>query len=181
MKKVAMHHKLSLPLRTLSATALALLAVLPFQSAQALTATTTFQVTATVLKACIVSTPATLAFGSYTPSTGTPATGTTAFNVTCTFGTTYSVGLSPGASVGATVTTRKMTSPTAAAGNNTLSYGLFKELAMTTNWDDSATGTGYTATGLPQPYTIYGAIPVGQYSAAPAVDYADTITLTLTY
>lgn len=176
-----MHHKFSLSTRTLGATALALLAVLPLQSAQAAVATATFQVTATVLKACIVSTPATLAFGSYTPSTGTPTTGTTVFDVTCTFGTPYSVGLSAGASTGATVTTRKMTSPTAPAGNETLSYGLFKESAMTTNWDNSTTGTGYTATGLVQPYTIYGAIPIGQYAAAPAVDYADTITLTLTY
>jgi len=165
----------------LGAMALALLAVLPLQSAQAAAVTATFQVTATVLKACIVSTPATLAFGNYTPSTGTAATGTTAFNVTCTFGTTYSVGLSPGANPGATVTTRKMTSPAAPAGNNLLSYALFKESAMTTNWDDSVLGTGYTATGLPQPYTIYGAIATGQYTASPQVDYADTITLTLTY
>lgn len=166
---------------TAGAAALALLAVLSLHSAQAAVATTTFQVTATVLKACLVSTPPTLAFGSYTPSTGTVTTGTTAFNVTCTFGTAYSVGLSPGASSGATVTTRKMTSPSAPAGNETLSYALFKESAMTTNWDNSTAGTGYTATGLPQPYTIYGAIPIGQYTASPQVDYADTITLTLTY
>ncbi|AGU53654.1 spore coat protein U domain-containing protein [Variovorax paradoxus B4] len=176
-----MQRKLSRSPRIVGAGALALLAVLAVQSAQAAVATATFQVTATVLKACLVSTPATLAFGSYTPSTGTVATGTTAFNVTCTFGTTYSVGLSPGAGSGATVTTRKMTSPTAPAGNETLSYALFKESAMTTNWDDSTAGTGYTATGLPQPYTIYGAIPIGQYTASPQVDYADTITLTLTY
>ncbi|MBD9663206.1 spore coat protein U domain-containing protein [Variovorax sp. VRV01] len=176
-----MKQKPSLPLRTLGSATLALLAVLPLQPAQAAAATATFQVTATVLKACLVSTPATLAFGSYAPSTGTVATGTTAFNVTCTFGTTYSVGLNPGASSGATVTTRKMTSPSAPAGNETLSYALFKESAMTTNWDNSTTGTGYTATGLPQPYTIYGAIPIGQYTASPQVDYADTITLTLTY
>ncbi|MDR6428116.1 spore coat protein U-like protein [Variovorax paradoxus] len=176
-----MKQKPSLPLRTLGSATLALLAVLPLQPAQAAAATATFQVTATVLKACLVSTPVTLAFGSYAPSTGTVATGTTAFNVTCTFGTTYSVGLNPGASSGATVTTRKMTSPSAPAGNETLSYALFKESAMTTNWDNSTTGTGYTATGLPQPYTIYGAIPIGQYTASPQVDYADTITLTLTY
>jgi spore coat protein U-like protein len=176
-----MQRKLLLSSRTAGAAALALLTVLSLQSAQAAVATATFQVTATVLKACLVSTPATLAFGSYTPSTGTVTTGTTAFNVTCTIGTTYSVGLSPGASSGATVTTRKMTSPSAPAGNETLSYALFKESAMTTNWDNSTAGTGYTATGLPQPYTIYGAIPTGQYTASPQVDYADTVTLTLTY
>jgi len=174
-----MHQKL--PSSICGVAALAVLGLMSPLHAQAATATATFQVTATVLKACLVTTPATLAFGSYTPSTGTAATATTAFNVTCTFDTTYSVGLSAGASTGATVTTRKMTSPTAPAGNNTLAYGLFKDSGYLTNWDNSTTGTGYTGNGLPQPYTIYGSIPISQYAAAPATDYADTITLTLTY
>lgn len=160
----------------LSATVLALPS-----AAQAAAATASFQVTATVLKACVVSTPATLAFPSYTPSTVTPLAGSTAFTVLCTFGTPYSLGLSAGASTGATVTTRKMTSPTGTTGSNLLAYGLFKEIGLLTNWDSSTLGTGYTATGLSQPYTVYGSIPAGQYLVAPAIDYADTITLTLTY
>lgn len=149
--------------------------------AQAATATTTFQVTATVLKACLMSTPGTLAFGSYDPASTTPLAGTTSLNVTCTFGTPYSIGLNAGTGTGATITTRAMTSPTAGAGNNTLAYGLFKESTYATNWDNSVAGTGYVGSGLPQARTIYGRIPVGQYAAAPATDYADTITLTLTY
>lgn len=151
------------------------------RQADAATATATFQVTATVLKACAVTTPATLAFPNYTPSTATPLAGSTTFNVTCTYGTPYSLGLSAGSSTGATVTTRKMTSATAAAGNNLLAYGLFKDAAFGTNWDNSVAGTGYNGNGLAQPYTIYGSIPAGQYNAAPATDYTDTILLTLTY
>ena len=149
--------------------------------AQAVTATTTFQVTATVLKACLMTTPATLAFGNYDPAAGTALAGTTTFSVTCTFGTPYSLGLNAGVSAGATITARAMTSPTAAAGHNTLSYGLYKESAHTTNWDNSTSATGYTGTGLPQVQTIYGQIPTAQYAAAAATDYADPITLTLTY
>jgi spore coat protein U-like protein len=162
--------------------ALALLAPLAVvTSANAVTATTTFQVTATVLKACLMTTPATLAFGTYDPAAATPLSGTTTFNVTCTFGTPYSLGLNAGTNAGATVTTRAMTSPTAPAGNNKLSYGLFNDSAHTTNWDNSTSATGYTGTGLPQAQTIYGQIPAGQYTAAAATDYADTVTLTLTY
>lgn len=145
------------------------------------TATAFFQVTATVLSACAVTTPGTLAFGSYTPSSGTATNGSTSFSVTCTTGTPYSLGMSAGAGSGATVTSRKMTSATASAGNNTLNYGLFKDNAYSVNWDNSTSATGYVGAGSAQNYTVYGHIPAGQYSAAPATDYVDTITLTLTY
>lgn len=169
-------------LRTLARAVLPLGALLTLSpSAQAVTATTTFQVTATVLKACLMTTPATLAFGSYDPAAGTALTGSTNLNVTCTFGTPYSLGLSPGNGSGASVTNRLMTSNSAAAGNNTLGYGLFKDSAHQTNWDNSVSGTGYVGNGVVQPQTIYGLIPTGQYAAAPATDYTDTITLTLTY
>ena len=158
---------------------LAVLAAFSARPAAALTATTSFQVTATVLKACLVSTPATLAFGAYTASAA--AASTTSFNVTCTVGTPYSVGLNAGNGAGASVTNRLMTSPTATAGNNLLAYGLFKDGTYATNWDNSASGTGLTGSGLPQPYTIYGLVAAGQYAAAPATDYADTILLTVTY
>lgn len=125
--------------------------------------------------------PGTLAFGNYTPSTGTALAGSTSFTVVCTYGTPYSVGLSAGTSAGATVTARKMTSANAPAGNNLLNYGLYKEGTYATNWDNSVAGTGYVANGVIQSYSIYGQIPAGQYGAGPAVDYADTVTLTLTY
>ncbi len=174
-----MRHSFPHPSRTLLGAAISCLLV-AMMPAQAATATTTFQVTATVLKACAMTTPATLAFGDYTPSNVAPLAGTTAFSVICTFGTPYSLGLSAGTSTSASVTTRKMTNAGGVTGSNLLSYGLFKEVGLSTNWDDSATGAGYTANGLTQPYTVYGSIPAGQYGAAPG-NYADTITLTLTY
>lgn len=121
--------------------------------------------------------PATLAFGSYTAASALP--GTTAFNVTCTFGTSYSLGLNAGTSTSATVTTRKMTNGSASAPNNTLAYGLYRDAQHNTNWDNAASG-GYTGNGTAQLVTVYGLIPAGQYTAA-AGDYSDTITLTLTY
>jgi spore coat protein U-like protein len=167
--------------RVLATTAAAALCASYLASAHAASATATFQVTATVVGACLTSTPNTLAFGNYNASTPTSTTGTTSFNVTCTVNTAYSLGLNAGVSAGATITTRKMTSATAAAGNNTLAYGLFKDSGHGTNWDNSTAGTGYTGTGVAQPYTIYGAIAAGQYGAGAATDYADTVTLTLTY
>ena len=155
-------------------------ALFPATFASAASATATFQVTATVLKACAIVGPGTLAFGSYTPSTGTPLAGSTSFTVICTYGTPYSVGLSVGLGSGATLTARKMTSPSSAS-NNLLTYGLFKESTFATSWDNSVSGTGYVANGVIQPYTIYGQIPAGQYGVTPATDYADTVTLTLTY
>lgn len=167
-------------LRTLPLAAAAASLVLA-PAAHAVTATTTFQVTASVVKACLVTTPATLSFGAYDPNAATPLASTTTFNVTCTAGTAYSIGMSPGVGSGATVTSRRMTSASAAAGSNTLSYGLFKDAAHTVNWDNSASATGYTGNGSAQPLTVYGQIPSNQYNAAPATDYSDTITLTLTY
>ena len=159
--------------------AAALLAFAP--GANAVTATTTFQVTASVIKACLVTTPPTLGFGTYDPNSATPLANTTTFNVTCTSGTTYSIGMNAGIGSGASVTNRRMTSASAAAGSNTLSYGLFKDAAHTVNWDNSISATGYTGNGAVQALTVYGQIPVNQYNAAPATDYSDTITLTLTY
>lgn len=156
-------------------------AVFTLAPAYAVTTTASFQVTANVITSCALTTPATLPFGNYSPSSGVALTASTTFNVVCTVGTPYSLGLDAGSSTGASVTARQMTSSTATAGSNLLAYGLFKELGRTTNWDNSVAGTGYTATGLVQPYTIYGAIPPGQYGVAAATNYADTIVLTLTY
>ncbi|MBD3828781.1 MAG: spore coat U domain-containing protein [Stenotrophomonas sp.] len=142
-------------------------------AAQAATATTTFQVTATVLATCQVSaTP--LAFGNYA---GSQTDATSTISVTCTNGTAYNVGLDAGTADGATVTTRKMTGP----GGALLGYALYSDSARITNWGntvgtDTVTGTG---TGLAQTLTVYGRIPAGSMPTPGA--YADTITVTVTY
>src|SRR5438105_10807668 len=87
--------------------------------ASASTATTTFNVTATVQATCLISAN-NLGFGTYS---GSVIATTTTLSVTCTNGTTYNVGLNAGTAAGATVTTRAMTGPGAA----TLSYALYQD------------------------------------------------------
>ena len=94
--------------------------------AAAVTATTTFQVTATVPATCIVSaTP--MAFGNYT---GTLVNSTSTVTVTCTNTTPYHVQLSKGAN-GGSVTTRQMKGTTNGA---LLNYAMYYYSAMTKNW-----------------------------------------------
>ena len=141
--------------------------------AAAATATGTIAVSATVQATCSVTT-APLAFGAYT---GATLAGTTTVSVTCTNTTPYSIGLNPGVSSAATVTTRKMTGPAAALIN----YGLYSDVAHAVNWGntpttDTVAGTG---TGSAVVATVYGQMLAGQFVAPGA--YTDTVTATITY
>jgi spore coat protein U-like protein len=147
--------------------------LVPVKSASAATATTTFQVTATVQATCLIS-ATNLAFGTYT---GVQVAQTSTISVTCTNTTTYNVGLNPGTAVGATVTTRKMTGP----GGALLAYAMYQDAGHTINWGqtvgtDTEAGTG---NGSAQTLTVYGLLTAGQYGTPGA--YADTITATITY
>ncbi|MDR3501925.1 MAG: spore coat protein U domain-containing protein [Legionella sp.] len=145
----------------------------------AATATTTFQVTATVLKACVVS-ATTVAFGTYNPVGGTAATATGTITTTCTNTTTYTTGLSAGTSTGATVTARKMTGQT--TSSDLLPYGLYQDSAHSINWGNTPgtdTPAAVTGNGAAQNATVYGQIAAG--TAAPIDTYLDTITVTVTY
>lgn len=140
--------------------------------AQTNPATTTFTVSATVLKDCTVGATA-LSFGNYT---GALNSATSTVTVTCTNSTAYTVGLGPGLATGATVTTRQMQN-----GSNLLNYGLFSNGTWTTNWGNTSatnwvTGTG---TGAAQALTVYGQIPASQYVVPGA--YADTIAVSVAY
>jgi spore coat protein U-like protein len=144
--------------------------------ADAATTTTTFPVTATVLKSCIVNANP-LNFGNYDPTAGAALDGTTTLSVLCTVGTSFTVGLSAGTSTGATVTTRKMVN-----GANTLSYALYEEAARTNNWGNTPgtdTPLATTAPVLATSLTVYGRVPAGQN--VPAGAYSDTITVTVNY
>ena len=143
-----------------------------FAVAQTNPATTTFGVSTTVLKDCIVSATA-LGFGNYTGAVNTAQSTVT---VTCTNSTTYTVGLGPGLASGATVTTRQMQN-----GAALLNYGLYSDSAWTTNWGNTlatnwVSGTG---NGAAQNLTVYGQIPAAQYVTPGS--YADTISVTVTY
>lgn len=151
------------------------LTIMGGHAAQAATATTTFPVTATVIKACIV-TATPLAFGNYDPTAASPTDATSTLSVLCTVGTAYTVGLSQGTASGATVTTRKM-----ANGANLLNYALYQENGHTTNWGNTA-GTDTVAATAPvgaTTMTVYGRIAAGQN--VPIGSYSDTITVNVVY
>ncbi|MBR0650386.1 spore coat U domain-containing protein [Roseomonas terrae] len=144
-----------------------------YAPARAQTATTTFQVTATVQATCLI-TANPLAFGTYT---GTQTDATTTISVTCTNTTAYNVALNAGTAPGATVTTRSMTGPASAL----LGYSLFSDAARTVVWGttvgtNTVAGTG---TGSAQALTVYGRVPAGQFVAPGA--YVDTITATVSF
>lgn len=142
---------------------------------KAATATSTFQVSATVVKACAISATA-LAFGNYDPTAASPDDATSTIDVKCTNGTPYSIGLNAGTAPGASVTSRKMTN-----GANALGYALYQDSGHTTNWGnafgpDMVSGTaGASTTTL----TVYGRIPQGQN--VPVGTFADTVTAIISY
>jgi spore coat protein U-like protein len=101
---------------------------------------------------------------------------TSTIQVQCTNTTPYNIGLDAGTATGATVTTRKMTN-----GAATVSYNLYSNAGMTTNWGntvgtDTVSGTG---NGASQSYTVYGSVPA-QTTPAEGT-HTDTITITVTY
>src|SRR5690242_9277474 len=96
----------------------AVLLAFGFQMASAATATNTFTVNATVISSCLVS-ASNLAFGNYDPLAAGATDGTSTVTVQCTLLTPFTIGLNEGTSLGATVSTRKMTK-----GTDTLAYSL---------------------------------------------------------
>jgi spore coat protein U-like protein len=162
--------------KKLSIFVLPLLMSLPVTTAQAATATGTFNVSATVLTSCTIAVLP-LAFGTYDPSSLTPDDASTTATVTCTGASSYTIAMNVGTGAAATFAERRMTS-----GGSTLVYSIYTDVARTTIWGD---GTNSTATvpgtgvlGITT-HEAYGRIPVGQ--AVTAGVYNDTITVTLTY
>lgn len=145
-------------------------------STLAATATTTFKVTATVASSCKV-TATDLDFGAYDPLAAA-LDGTSTITATCTAQTPYTIGLDAGLKAGGT-TTRRMTGDDTAT--TLLSYELYSNTTRTAIWGAGGTTTvGQSAlTGGALNYTVYGRIPASQY--VPAANYADTVTVTVTY
>jgi spore coat protein U-like protein len=157
-------------LSTLSAAALAIVALgLVSAPAQAGTATTTFAVTATVQATCSVTATA-MAFGTYIPTAASANTST--ISVTCTNGTPATFLLSAGSGTGATVTNRLLQN-----GTTMLPYGLFSNAAHSTNF--GTTPTTVNGTGSAVVTTVYGQILSAQYVTPGS--YTDSITATVTY
>lgn len=140
-------------------------------STLAATATTTFQVTATVAESCKV-TAGNLDFGAYDPLSATARDGSSVIKATCTKGTDYTIGLDQGNNTSGTV--RRM-----ANGGEFLSYELYSDSGRTTAWSNSTVVSTAAATGGEESYTVYGKIPPAQFVTAGS--YADTVTVTVTY
>jgi spore coat protein U-like protein len=149
-------------------------------AANAVTATTTFAVSATVLKTCSASANA-LAFGSYTPGSGAVA-GTTTVSIKCTTGTAYVVALNGGSTVSGTIGQRLM-----ANGTNTLQYNLYTTIGYGTIWGDGTNGSATqngTGTGVAtaNPLIVYGQLPDSATNqSAVTGGYTDTVTVTVSY
>lgn len=145
-------------------------------STLAATATTTFKVTATVASSCKV-TATDLDFGAYDPLAAA-LDGTSTITATCTAQTPYTIGLDAGLNAGGTTTRRMIGDDTA---TTLLSYELYSDTTRSAIWGapGGATVAQSALTGGALNYTVYGRIPASQY--VPAANYADTVTVTVTY
>jgi spore coat protein U-like protein len=156
--------------------ALAACFLIPLANASyAASTTSTFAVQATIAATCTINSASTLNFGTLgVLASNTDQTST--IQVACTNTTPYNIGLDPGAGTGATVAVRKLTS-----GANTVNYTLYSDSGRTTVWGNTVSTDTVAATGngVAQSYTVYGRIPA-QTTPAPG-NYADTITVTVTY
>ena len=141
----------------------------------AATTTTTFGVQITITASCTIVSASTLNFGSQGVLTAN-VDQTSTIAVQCTNTTPYNIGLNAGTATGATVTTRKMTN-----GAATVSYALYSNAGMTTNWGNTVGTDTVASTGIGacQNFTVFGRVPA-QTTPAPNT-YTDTITVTVTF
>ncbi|MBN2689473.1 MAG: spore coat protein U domain-containing protein [Gammaproteobacteria bacterium] len=161
-------------IKTLAQFGISVATLLLGMSAYGATATDTFQVTATIPAACVI-TANDLAFGTYNPTT--TSTQNSTVDVTCTNTTPWAISLSTGGS--GSYSPRQMTGGVSA---DTLNYNLYTDATFTTIWGDGTGGTTTvtgTGTGAAQSNTVYGQLPSGQYKTPDS--YTDTITATVTY
>lgn len=161
----------SVPRRFALAMAALLLAASP--AARAATATTTFNVSATVQTSCAVS-AADLAFGTYDAASATDATATSTVTVTCSLLTPYTISLDTGTH--AAGSTRRMGS-----GASRLSYEIYRDVTMSNIFGTVAASLGVSGigTGAAVPTVIYGKIPKNQ--AVIPGSYSDQVTVTVDY
>jgi spore coat protein U-like protein len=145
-------------------------------------ATTTFQVSATVLKNCTVA-ATNVAFGNYTPTAGALAANGTV-SVKCTKNTAFTVSLDKGTTAGGAIAQRLMTD---GAAGDTLQYNLYTTSGFATVWGDG-TGTSVTqggtgaGLGTAVALTVYGSLPDNATNwSAPPNTYTDTVTVSVAY
>ena len=143
-------------------------------------ATTTFTVTANVLKNCTVSAAA-LTF-NYTPGTGV-ATNNSNITVNCTKNTAFTTALTAGTTTGTTIPQRLLND---GAAGDTLQYNLYTTSGLTTIWGttvgtNTVAGTG-AGMGTAVTQTVYGqVVDSAANQAVPPGTYTDTITVNVAY
>ena len=156
--------------------------VLTAGAANAGTASSGFQVTATVLATCSATATA-VAFPNYTPGGGA-VTANGVISVKCTNTSPYHVALNAGSNSGSAFTQRLMT---LASGTATLQYNLYTTAAFATVFGDGSGSTstvGGTGTGLATAttVTVYGRVldSAANQAIAPG-SYSDSIFVTVSY
>lgn len=154
------------------------LALLGSVGAQAATANTTFQVTATVVNSCVVSATE-LAFGSITPTQeATALAKTSEISVTCSNAAPYTVSVGFGANAG----TAEMRYMKNSVNEDKLAYNIFTEAAHTNVFGDGTAESktvGLTGTGTAQKITVYGKLLQNQFVSSGT--YADTLSVNVAY
>lgn len=138
-------------------------------------ATASIAVNLVVESGCTLS-AADLDFGTTSVLTSA-ITADTTVSVTCTNGTPYNIGINEGDVAGSTTTTRLM-----GGGNSeTVSFTLWQDSALSTNWG-SVQGTNTyagTGTGASQTVTVYGKVPA--QTTPSASTYKTTLTASVYY
>ena len=145
-------------------------------ASHAATKSTTFQVLATIVSDCSITSAPNIDFGNVGVTTANTHQ-TSNLVITCTPGTTYTLALDAGTGTGSTIAARKMAGP----GGNTLAYSLYRDSGRTQNWGNTiGTDTvGGTGTGSGVTHTIYARLP--SQTTPPVGAYASTVTVTVAY
>ncbi len=144
--------------------------------AMAATATAGLGVQMAVTSICIITSSPALDFGQIVFNKN--INGSTTLGVSCSPGTSYTIGLDAGIGAGASGTLRRLT---LVGGTRTLNYYLATDSALSNLWGNTV-GTNTVSgvgTGSQQNYTIYGRVPF--LVVAPAGNYVDTVTITVSY
>lgn len=131
-------------------------------------------INATVTDACTVS-GFTLNLGTYNAITGSTPT-PTSFTVRCTAGTAPELTFGDGNN--ASATSRQMLS---ASTSDPLEYTLTVQGTSIPLGDASPGAVTLADDGSLQTLNVTGSIPLGQFDAAAAADYTDTVVITVTF
>ena len=141
-------------------------------------ATANLSVTAAVGANCTIST-APVAFPAYDPVVANASTnddGTGSVIITCTRGSTATIGLGLGLNVSGSQMRMKD------ATTDYLNYALYQDAGRATVWGNSGAGLLSPVAAPdknPRTFTVYGRIPSGQ--DVPAGSYSDTVVATVNF